>query len=99
MKATLNNVLPKFVKTAEFHYYHIFTDNKDEYINIEKESILPHINKASALKMVMEMISKWKESGAENIRVYEVEEWEDYRDGNVELIKEDCIYSIGNYPF
>lgn len=98
MKMTLNNVLSKFVKNKNYHYFHVFADHKDSHFTINNESVLPHVNRISALQKAMNLVNEWKLKGEQNIRVYEVEEWEDYRDGKIEQINENCIYQTGEYP-
>lgn len=93
MKATYNNVPEKYLKVKRYYYYHVFTDNEDQYFDILE------LGQENAEVEAYAQMEKWKAEGAENLRIYIVDEHEDYRDGHIETILEDCIYSEGNYPY
>lgn len=93
MKATYNNVPEKYLKLKRYHYFHVFTDNEDQYFDILT------LGMENAEIEAYAQMEKWKAEGAENLRIYIVDEQEDYRDGNIETFVEDCVYSEGNYPY
>lgn len=88
---TLNNVDEKMIKKEVFRYFHIFTDNIDEYIHI-KDDYYDRLKEAEEIK------NSWLQRGYKNIRIYFVHEEEDHRDGEILLLEENCIYSLGNFP-
>ncbi len=89
---TINNVLPKYIKTQRWHYFHVFADNKDFYFDIEK------MGKKTANSSAKSKILELKTAGEKNIRMYEIEEQEDFRDGEILELKSDCIFQLGEYP-
>lgn len=93
MKATYNNVPEKYLKIDKYFYYHVFTDNEDAYFNILK------LGEDLARKQAFDLKDEWVKDGCERVRVYIVEEEEDYRDGAIDKIREDCIFSLGDYPY
>lgn len=90
--STYNNIPEKNIKKlGDWHYFHIFTDNKDEYIEV-----IESYNEAK--RQAFNLVDKWLINGETNIRVYEVKEYEDIRDNETECDLEDCIFSIGDFP-
>lgn len=88
----MNNVHNKMIKNNVFKYIHVFTDSKDEHINVHLDTWNEAIKKAIKIK------NKWIKQGFYNIRIYSVHEEQDHRDGEIFQISEDCIFSLGNYP-
>lgn len=98
MKQTIphGEVLSKFVKTKSWSYFHIYTDRKDEYIPYDALSDNP--NYQESYRKALDLAGEWIMGGAQNIRVWRVEESEDYRDGSINQDKEELILSIGDPP-
>ena len=90
---TYNNVKASKLKTKTYHYYHAFTDNKDVNFNVVNQE------GGEALRLAKEKIKEWKSSGETRLRIYEVIEIESHIDDSIDLVKEDCVFSEGEYPY
>lgn len=63
--------------------WHIFTDHKDEY--------------PRTLKEANDIWKEWRKGGVQNIRLYRLVS-NDTNDTD-DIVEEDCIRSIGGFPY
>lgn len=91
-QAKYNNVPANKLKIKRYKYYHLFSDGIDWHIDILS------LGEDKAREQMLKMKADWQQKYA-NMRIYFVEEEEDYRDGEMIEIQNDCIFAQGNYPY
>lgn len=91
----LNNIDEKMTKTWEDLTLHMFTDGTDMYFPYTRNGTEGY---GEALEKANKLKDEWIKKGVENIRIYDVRAYNDPRDGEI-CEDEDCIFSIGDFPY